>query len=179
MNGNLPSTKALAIAQQLFAQEAGTRGPSGASMPVAVEISEKLRRPLTTLTGSSGFRALLSRALTLAKVQDPALGSVQLRPDGALFGFGDLSGAHSLTPMRWKNGPAGSGEVRTWFSCSVPFNSIRAIRSPKRTRSVKFPASGLPRLLGTAQAIKPARVIQPLRINNIGGCSSMNTHCLF
>jgi hypothetical protein len=90
MNGNLPSTKALAIAQQLFAQEAGTRGPSGASMRVAVQISEKLRRPLTTLTGSSGFRVLLSRALTLAKVQDPALGSVQVRPDGALFGFGDL-----------------------------------------------------------------------------------------
>ena len=91
MNRNVPSTRAFAIAQQLVAQEARTRGPSGASIPVAVQISEKLWRPLTTLTGSSGFRALLSRALTLAKVQDPALGSVQLRPDGALFGFGDLS----------------------------------------------------------------------------------------
>ena len=90
MNRKVPSPTALAIVRQLFAQEARARKPSGTSNNRAVQISEKLRRPLTTLAGASGFRALLSRALTLAKAQDPNLGSVQVRPDGALFGFGDF-----------------------------------------------------------------------------------------
>ena len=51
-------------------------------------VSEKLRQPLSTLAGSSGFRSLLARALTLAKAQNPRLSAVQVKPDGSLEGLG-------------------------------------------------------------------------------------------
>ena len=57
-------------------------------MPTALRVSEKLRRPLSTLAGSSGFRSLLARSLTLAKAQAPALSAVQVNPDGSLEGLG-------------------------------------------------------------------------------------------
>ena len=57
-------------------------------MPAVLCVSEKLRRPLSTLAGSSGFRSLLARALTLAKAQDPRLSAVQVKPDGSLEGLG-------------------------------------------------------------------------------------------
>lgn len=57
-------------------------------MPAVLCVSEKLRRPLSTLAGSSGFRSLLARAVTLAKAQDPRLSAVQVNPDGSLEGLG-------------------------------------------------------------------------------------------
>ena len=57
-------------------------------MPAVLSVSEKLRRPLSTLAGSSGFRSLLVRSLTLAKAQDPRLSAVQVKPDGSLEGLG-------------------------------------------------------------------------------------------
>ena len=59
-------------------------------MPAGLRVSEKLRRPLSTLVGSSGFRSLLARALTLAKAQAPGLSAVQIKPDGSLEGLSDL-----------------------------------------------------------------------------------------
>jgi hypothetical protein len=49
-----------------------------------------LRRPLSKLAGSTGFHALLGRALKLAKAQDPHLGAVRLDPDGSLQGLTEL-----------------------------------------------------------------------------------------
>ena len=57
-------------------------------MPAVLCVSEKLRRPLSTLAGSSGFRSLLARSLTLAKAQAPALSAVKVKPDGSLEGLG-------------------------------------------------------------------------------------------
>jgi hypothetical protein len=90
MNRNIPSPKARAIAQQLLAYEAGAGNPSEAKTPAACRVSEKLRRPIGTLAGASGFRVLLSRALTLAKAQVPGLGVVQVKPDGSLEGLSEL-----------------------------------------------------------------------------------------
>ena len=57
-------------------------------MPAVFGVSEKLRHPLSTLAGSSGFGSLLARSLTLAKAQDPRLSAVQVKPDGSLEGLG-------------------------------------------------------------------------------------------
>jgi hypothetical protein len=58
--------------------------------PALLRVSEKLRRPLTTLTGGIGFRALQGRALTLAKAQLPNLTAVEVKPDGSLDGLNGL-----------------------------------------------------------------------------------------
>lgn len=58
-------------------------------MPALAIVTEKLRRPLVTLTGIAGFRSLLARALTLAKAQAPDLGTVRIEPDGSLAGLSD------------------------------------------------------------------------------------------
>jgi hypothetical protein len=90
MNRNFPSPNARAIARQLLAHEAGAGKPSEVHIPAAIRVCEKLRRPLSTLAGTTGFHALLGRALTLAKAQDPHLGAVRIQPDGSLDGLSEL-----------------------------------------------------------------------------------------
>ncbi len=80
------------FAQQLLAYEDAKQYPSASNIPAVFRVFEGLRRPLSTLCGASGFRALLARALTLAKAQVPSLGAVQIKPDGSLAeGLGELS----------------------------------------------------------------------------------------
>ena len=50
----------------------------------ACRVCNKLRQPLSNLAGVTGFRALLSRALVLAKEEAPALDGVQVALDGSL-----------------------------------------------------------------------------------------------
>jgi hypothetical protein len=89
MSRSSASPKTRALAQHLIAYEEGAVGDhSEAHMPAVFYVSEKLRHPLWTLAGSSGFRSLLTRALTLAKAQAPELSTVQVRPDGSLDGLG-------------------------------------------------------------------------------------------
>jgi hypothetical protein len=95
MSRNIPSPKTRAIAQQLLAYEAGADNPSEANTPAAFRVSEKLRRSISTLAGATGFRVLLSRALTLAKAQVPGLAAVQVKPDGSLEGLSELRGAQA------------------------------------------------------------------------------------
>ena len=59
-------------------------------MSAVLCVSEKLRLPLSTLAGSSGFRSILARSLTLAKAQAPGLSAVQVKPDGSLEGLSYL-----------------------------------------------------------------------------------------
>ena len=84
MNRNLASPNARKTARQLLAYEAGAGKPSDVNIPAATRVCEKLRRPLSTLAGATGFRALLGRALTLAKTQDPHLAGTRVQPDGSL-----------------------------------------------------------------------------------------------
>jgi hypothetical protein len=90
MNRKLPRPNAHATARQLLAHEAGAGKPSDVNIPAAIRVCEKLRRPLSTLAGATGFHALLGRALTLAKAQDPRLGAVRVQPDGSLDGLSEL-----------------------------------------------------------------------------------------
>jgi hypothetical protein len=84
MNRDLTSPGAQKIARQLLAQEAVTGKPSDLSESAAIRVCEKLRRPLGTLAGDTGFHALLGRALTLAKADDPHLAGMRVQPDGSL-----------------------------------------------------------------------------------------------
>ncbi len=90
MKGRTPSPKIRELAQRLLAYEAASDNLSDSNMPTVLRVSEKLRRPLSTLVGSSGFRSLLARALTLAKAQVPGLSAVEIKPDGSLEGLHDL-----------------------------------------------------------------------------------------
>jgi hypothetical protein len=53
-------------------------------------VYEKLRRQLCAPVGVDAFRALASRALTLAKSESPRLSAVQVATDGSLQGFGEV-----------------------------------------------------------------------------------------
>jgi hypothetical protein len=90
MSRNLPSPNARKTARQLLAHEAGAGKPSDVNIPAAIRVCEKLRRPLSTLAGATGFHALLGRALALAKTEDPQLGAVRVQPDGSLDGLTEL-----------------------------------------------------------------------------------------
>jgi hypothetical protein len=100
MNPNVHSPNARKTARKLLAHEAGIGKPSDVSIPAAIRVCEKLRRPLSTLAGTTGFRALLGRALTLAKAQDPHLTGTRVQPDGSLVGLSELRNKE-------EDGPAG------------------------------------------------------------------------
>jgi hypothetical protein len=77
----------MALAEHLVAFEAASANVAVTDTLATSRVCEKLRRPLVTLTGTAGFASLLSRSLTLAKRQAPALEAVQVNPDGTLQGL--------------------------------------------------------------------------------------------
>ncbi len=81
------SPKTQALARRLIAFEAARPYSSGARADVAMRVIEELRLHLIKLAGIDGFRALLSRALTLAKAEAASLNMLQVRADGSLEGF--------------------------------------------------------------------------------------------
>jgi hypothetical protein len=86
-----------ALAEQLIALEARSLSVSAAETVATCRVCEKLRHPLVTLTGVAGFSSLLSRALTLAKREAPALSGVEVKPDGSLEGMaGEGTEAESI-----------------------------------------------------------------------------------
>src|SRR3954454_9639450 len=58
--------------------------------PAACRVGEKLRSPLATLMGNTGFHALLSRALALAQAEVPWLQAVHVKADGSFGGLDEL-----------------------------------------------------------------------------------------
>jgi hypothetical protein len=84
MNRNIQDRRMRNLAQQLLAREAAAHNPADVNVPAMLRVLEALRRLLSTLTGASGFRAVMGRALVLAKAQDPDLSAVHLKPDGSL-----------------------------------------------------------------------------------------------
>lgn len=84
------------LARQLVAYEAASLSlPEDHSLAVS-RTAEKLRRPLSTLAGTSGFSALLTRAVILAKAQRPALNGVCVQADGSLEGWDELGGEEAV-----------------------------------------------------------------------------------
>lgn len=76
-----------AAARLLKLEAAGRRGTR--ELPTAPLVCERLRRLLSTLLGTAGFKALLARAVTLAKAEVPALRALQIQPDSSLVGLGE------------------------------------------------------------------------------------------
>ena len=75
----------LNLARRLLAFE--SRDEHAPESPLEFRVSEKLRRPLSRIAGTAGYRSLLSRALTIASVKAPSLSGVQISPDGSLSGL--------------------------------------------------------------------------------------------
>jgi hypothetical protein len=97
MNISNVSAEGRVFAKRLVAFEAAREQTSGDDADATCHVCEKLRHPLVTLTGTAGFVSLLSRALTLAKRDAPALHAVQVRPDGSMEGLqGEATMAHPL-----------------------------------------------------------------------------------
>jgi len=76
------------LAERLLRFDAGKRAAS--SGPAATRASEKLRRVLSVFLGADGFRALLVRALSLAKLEAPGMKTVQVKTDGSLEGLNEV-----------------------------------------------------------------------------------------
>ncbi len=86
MDRNGIGTKARGLAERLVAFDAAII-PARQDLFATCRVCEKLRRPLSTLIGPAGYSSLLSRALTLARRESPALADVQVNPDGSLKGL--------------------------------------------------------------------------------------------
>ena len=78
------------LAERLLAYENAAGKTSEPAEFAALGVCERLRQPLITLAGVAGFRSLLSRALTLARVEAPGLNAVQVAADGSLQGLDEL-----------------------------------------------------------------------------------------
>jgi hypothetical protein len=90
-----PDPASLHLARRLLDYE--DQGPDTAESPALYLVSEKLRRPLSRLAGTAGYRSLLSRALTLASVQAPSLTAVKMNPDGSLDPGGAIGDRRQTT----------------------------------------------------------------------------------
>lgn len=75
-------------AERLLKLEAAA-GRGTKKVPTAALVSERLRRVLSTLLGAVGFKALLARAVTLAKAEVPALSALQVQADSSLSGLSE------------------------------------------------------------------------------------------
>jgi hypothetical protein len=79
------------LARRLLACEAVAGKPSDPAESATFRVYEKLRRSLSALAGVAGFQALASRALTLARLEDPSLSAAQVTMDGSLQDLRELS----------------------------------------------------------------------------------------
>ena len=82
-----PSPSARDWARRLLAAEAADQAVSGALGGAALRVCEKLRTALGKLAGPEGTAALLRRALALARLEVPALETVNVTTDGRLQGL--------------------------------------------------------------------------------------------
>ncbi|MEY2466516.1 MAG: hypothetical protein QOD03_1037 [Verrucomicrobiota bacterium] len=88
MNSATPKLKE--FARRLLAHDAAT-GKSGITKnSETFRVCEKLRGPLSRLTGGGGFRSLLSRALALAGAEVAWLRALHIKADGSLEGLAKL-----------------------------------------------------------------------------------------
>ncbi len=83
------------LARRLLAFEAADDNSPAAGVDVAARVIEELRLRLIKLAGVEGFRSLLSRALTLAKLEVPSLNMVQVLADGSVEGFDGIEGSEA------------------------------------------------------------------------------------
>jgi len=78
------------LALRVLADEDAVGNTSEPTEFAAFRVCAKLRQPLCALAGVTGFRSLLSRALTLARADAPSLSAVQVAADASLQGLDEL-----------------------------------------------------------------------------------------
>lgn len=78
------------IAARLIGDETKGKKGSDPKVSAAFQVCEKLRPHLATLMGKAGFRAILSRALVVARAEVPWMAALEVDADGALEGWGKL-----------------------------------------------------------------------------------------
>jgi hypothetical protein len=90
------------IAERLIDYETPSKASAATATTANFQVTERLRPHLATLMGQGGFRALLARALVLARVEVSWLRTVQVNADGTLEG---LATPHArLTPAEFREG---------------------------------------------------------------------------
>jgi len=80
------------IARRLISAEQNRDDPSDTEGRSAFRVCDRLRRSLSVVAGTRGFRSLLSRALTLASAEAPWLRKLHLESDGSLVVSPELEG---------------------------------------------------------------------------------------
>lgn len=78
------------LARRLLNYEAAAGDTSEPARSAVIRVCEKLRLPLSAIMGVADYRSLLSRALTLAKLEAPSLSAVQVTPDGSLQDLSEI-----------------------------------------------------------------------------------------
>jgi hypothetical protein len=110
------SRTSLEVARRLLALEAAPRATPAGGQVRAIHaenlsrVCEKLRVTLTAFAGATGFRSLLTRALSLARAQEPSLEEVRVLEDGSLTGLELVRGATKTTDNR-HSGEGTAGQV--------------------------------------------------------------------
>jgi hypothetical protein len=85
-------------AERILGLEAAASRRHPAQVPAAVVVTERFRRVLSTFLGAAGFRALLARAVTLARAEVPELKDVVIQLDGSLAGLRRVDGLRKHEP---------------------------------------------------------------------------------
>jgi len=78
------------LARRLLIYESEADKSSVPEVSPTLRVYEKLRQSLSAFAGVAGFQSLASRALALAKSEDPRLTEAHLSEDGTLQGLGEI-----------------------------------------------------------------------------------------
>ncbi len=76
------------LAHRLVACEAVATKTTEPRKSATLRVYEKLRDSLSEFAGGTGFESIASRALVLARTEDPSLNAVQISSNGELHGLG-------------------------------------------------------------------------------------------
>jgi hypothetical protein len=99
------------MAQRLLAYEAFADKASEHAESATLRVYEKLRQCLGEFAGVSGFQSLSSRALALARTEEPSLSAVRVSEDGALQGLGEIENRFDIDKIQAGEFPAGRGGI--------------------------------------------------------------------
>ena len=75
------------LARSVISLEARRAAPSAPRANPAERAWDGMRAPLANLMGVAGFVSLSSRALAMARADEPSLAAIGVRADGSLEGF--------------------------------------------------------------------------------------------
>jgi hypothetical protein len=95
---NPATTTVRELSRRLIALEAACAPVSDAGESLSMRVCEKLRNSLVKFAGINGYRTLVSRALSMAKLEAPWLEPVKVRGDGSLEGFDGICESQETDP---------------------------------------------------------------------------------